>query len=79
MVPGNWLGQLRIAATDRHSRPDGIVARSHGNVDVFENFSRGDATGPVGRFNQIIANVALVLTAESIDEEERFGELAGSN
>ncbi len=38
-----------------------------------------DALCPVGRFDEIISFITLVLTAQRVDENEGFGQLPGAN
>lgn len=47
----------------------------HGDVNVFENLTRGDADNAVGRFDKIVALAAAVLAAKRVDEAETGVEL----
>ncbi len=60
------------------ARPDifACKVRIQLDVNIFENSARRDATQSVGRFDEVIAYVAEMLATESVDEEERFGELS---
>ena len=53
-----------------------IVCQTHGNVNVFKNQPRRDATRTVGGLDQIIAGLAAMFPAERVDKEERLGELS---
>jgi len=53
------------------------VADHEGDVDVFENLTRCDAENSVGRFDEIVALAAGVLTAERVGEVETRVELLG--
>jgi len=53
--------------------------RCERHIDVFEDGAWSDAAKPWRRFHQVIARKAGVLTAESVDEEQRFGELTSAH
>jgi len=42
----------------------------HGDVDVFEDATRGDADYAVGRFDQVVTLATAMLAAQMIDETE---------
>lgn len=52
---------------------------SHGDINIFEELTRCDATQAIGRLDQIVARLSSVFPAERIEETDRLGELAGSN
>jgi len=55
----------------------GIWRSAHGNVNVLENLSRGDAQNSVAGLNQVIALASAVLSAEMVGEAEVRAELFG--
>ena len=70
------FGQRKTAAIE--SRPV-FVARPHSDVNVLEDFPRSDAAGAVGRFDEVVAYAAVVLSSQRIKEGERLGELFSAN
>jgi hypothetical protein len=54
-----------------------VIRGAHGDVDIFEDLTRGDAEDSVIRLDEVIAFAAAVLAAEVIDEGEAGAELFG--
>ena len=52
-----------------------IGRRAHGNVNVLENLTRGDAQDSVVGLNQVIAFASAVLSAKMVGEAEVRSEL----
>ena len=48
-----------------------------GDIDILEDLTWGDAQNAVGRFDEVVALAAGVLTAENVGEGEAGGELLG--
>ena len=46
-------------------------------VDVFKEMARSDTAKAVGRFDEVVASLARMFTAEDVDECERFTQLTG--
>ncbi|MCU1304214.1 MAG: hypothetical protein JWQ87_4498 [Candidatus Sulfotelmatobacter sp.] len=53
------------------------VALEQRHINILENFLGSDSTNAVGRFDQVVALAAGLLTAESVGEGEAGGELPG--
>ena len=51
--------------------------RPHGHIDVLEDFPGCNPTGPVGRLDQIVADMAVMFMSQRVHEHERFSELFG--
>ena len=45
----------------------------HGDVDIFKDGARGDASQAVGRLDQVVSLLAAVFASQGIDEAERLG------
>jgi len=55
------------------------MSRRQRHVDVFEESLRGDAPYAVGELDEIVAGASGLLAAESIGENQRFGELTSAH
>jgi hypothetical protein len=55
------------------------IAVAEGHVDIFEKDLCGNAANAVGKFDQIVADLAGMFAAERVAEAERFGELTGAD
>ena|SRR5215831_9722564 len=54
-----------------------IWGRAHGDVNVLENLSGGDAQNSVAGLNQVVALASAMLSAEMVGEAEVRAELFG--
>ena len=51
--------------------------QAHGNINVLEDATRGDAEDAIAGFHQVVASATAVLAAEVIGEAEAGVELLG--
>jgi hypothetical protein len=79
-----WRGAATITARLREFTSTGrsewrvILGRQgHGDVDVLEDLTRGNAYYSVGRLDEVVTFASGVLAAESVDEAEGGTELFG--
>lgn len=54
-----------------HRRGPGHVGLVDGNVDVLEDFARGNASGSVRGENEVVAFLSGVFTTDAVNENER--------
>jgi hypothetical protein len=54
-----------------------FICGTHGHVNIFKNQLGRDAASAIGGFDQIVAGLAAMFPAKSVDEEEGSGELLG--
>ncbi len=71
------LGLRRILCLRRSCDGLGSFAREQGDINVLEDLPRRDAKNAVGRFDEVVALAAGVLTAEHVGEGEAGCELFG--
>src|SRR5208282_1688283 len=57
---------MKLDISDRH-------------VDVFDDGLGGDSFYAVGGFDEVVSGTARLFAAESVGEDERFGELTSAN
>jgi hypothetical protein len=54
-----------------------LIGGSHRHIHVFEDLSRSNATGAIGRLHEIVALLTAMFPSQCILENERFSELFG--
>lgn len=64
----DWV--VRLSFADRGFRRGLAAQKAHGDIDVLEDSSRGDAEHAVRGFDEVVALVSAMLATEVVDEAE---------